>query len=161
MKQLLKMQLGATRSVLKKNVDGLTHEESLVAPSDGGNCANWVAGHLVRAYDDFLDSIGQDRVLSEEESAPYKRGCAPLTDPTEAIGLDRLLEAFDESHHRTMQAISSLPDDRWTDPAPYSPGNNPEETLGSLLYVLAFHQAYHVGQLGILRRLSGLEGAIK
>jgi uncharacterized damage-inducible protein DinB len=34
-------------------------------------------------------------------------------------------------------------------------------TRAELLYVLAFHQAYHAGQLAISRRIAGLEGAVK
>jgi uncharacterized damage-inducible protein DinB len=30
-----------------------------------------------------------------------------------------------------------------------------------LLSLLAFHQAYHSGQLGIARRIAGMEGAVK
>jgi hypothetical protein len=47
-----------------------------------------------------------------------------------------------------------------SEPAPYSPGDNPDETLGSLLYLIAFHQAYHVGQLGLCRRLAGKSGGV-
>ena len=32
---------------------------------------------------------------------------------------------------------------------------------GELLNVLAYHQAYHVGQLGVVRRIAGLEGKVK
>ncbi len=31
--------------------------------------------------------------------------------------------------------------------APFSPGDNPEETVGSLLAGLVFHEGYHCGQL--------------
>ncbi len=43
---------------------------------------------------------------------------------------------------------------------PDGPTGNPEETVGSLLAVVMFHQAYHSGQLGILRRIAGESGAI-
>ena len=37
-------QLGLTSYVLEKNVAGVSHEESLVNPSPGGSCLNWVVG---------------------------------------------------------------------------------------------------------------------
>jgi hypothetical protein len=46
-------------------------------------------------------------------------------------------------------------------PAPFSPSKNPKETLRSLLTTVLFHQAYHSGQTGLLRRIAGKEGAIK
>ncbi len=45
--------------------------------------------------------------------------------------------------------------------APFSPKDDENETVGSLLAGLAFHEAYHTGQLGILRRVSGADGAVK
>lgn len=35
-----------------------------------------------------------------------------------------------------------------------------DETMGSLLAAVLFHQAYHAGQLGILRRIAGESVAI-
>jgi hypothetical protein len=51
--------------------------------------------------------------------------------------------------------------DQMDKPAPISPTGNPKETVGSLLAALAFHEAYHVGQTGILRRVIGREGVVK
>jgi uncharacterized damage-inducible protein DinB len=36
-----------------------------------------------------------------------------------------------------------------------------ESTLGSKLFTFNFHESYHAGQLGILRRMLGKEGAIR
>jgi uncharacterized damage-inducible protein DinB len=44
--------------------------------------------------------------------------------------------------------------------APFSPSGNPKETVGSLMGVLAFHEVYHVGQVGMLRRWAGLERVV-
>ncbi|MBU1676531.1 DinB family protein, partial [bacterium] len=55
----------------------------------------------------------------------------------------------------------SLTEDRLDEPAPFSPGNDETETVGSLLAGLAFHESYHCGQLGLLRRLLGKDGVIK
>jgi len=35
------------------------------------------------------------------------------------------------------------------------------QSLGSKLAVLQFHEAYHAGQLGLLRRIAGKKGAIQ
>ncbi len=39
--------------------------------------------------------------------------------------------------------------------------NDEKETIGSLMAGMAFHEAYHCGQLGVLRRMAGAEGIIK
>ena len=33
--------------ILNRQTEGLTHQESLLQPQPGGNCLNWVVGHLV------------------------------------------------------------------------------------------------------------------
>lgn len=37
----------------------------------------------------------------------------------------------------------------------------PDDSRAELLNILAFHQAYHAGQLAICRRIAGLDGVIK
>jgi len=38
---------------------------------------------------------------------------------------------------------------------------DPNETVGTNLAVFAFHESYHVGQTGVLRRVAGKPGVIK
>lgn len=153
------MQFETAKWALHENVAGLTHDESLVTPRAGGNNLNWVVGHLVTAYNGILPAIGGEAIWSEEQVDPYKRGCEPL-DPEKAVPFDRLLADFDEAHDRVVAKSAELNDEALAQPAPFSPTNNPNETLGSLMHVIAFHQSYHAGQAGILRRVVGHEGAI-
>ncbi len=153
-------QLETAKWALHTNVAGLTHEQSLVTPEAGGNNLNWVVGHLITAYNGLLPAIGGEPVWSDEQAEPYKRGSEPLA-PEKAMPFDRVLADFDTAHDRVVAGIAVLDDEALATPAPYSPSNNPDETLGSLLQIVAFHQSYHVGQSGILRRVVGHEGAIQ
>ncbi len=62
-------------------------------------------------------------------------------------------------HYRGSD-LASLSDENLAAAAPFSPRNDPDETVGSLLTLIAFHQAYHTGQTGLLRRVAGHDGAI-
>jgi hypothetical protein len=44
--------------------------------------------------------------------------------------------------------------------APFSPTGNANETVGTLLASIEFHEAYHLGQTGLSRRLVGKAGAL-
>ena len=160
MSQMLMMQLEASKQIFQVNTDGVTHEESLHQPTESGNCLNWIAGHLVTTYNSVLPSLGEDLVWDEERTQIYKRGSDLLSNASEAVDFAEISEAFATSHDRVMRGIGKLASERWDEPAPYSPGNNPEETLGTLLHLIAFHQAYHVGQLGLGRRLVGKAGGV-
>lgn len=161
MSEMLMMQLEVTKQIFQVNTDGVTHEESLQQPTESGNCLNWIAGHLVTAYNSVLPSLGEDLVWDEGRTQTYERGSDPLTAAASAVGFADIVEAFGTAHDRVIRGIGSLAPDRWSEPAPYSPGNNPDETLGTLLHLIAFHQAYHVGQLGLGRRLLGKADGVK
>ena len=159
--EVFRHQAGMTRSVVRANVDGLTQEDSLVQPSPGGNCQNWVVGHLACIYNKVLPMLGQEQVMEEEALKRYDRGAPPIRDAAEALELRDLLTAFDKATERVVAGLAGLSPEALDRKAPESPSGNPNETVRSLLSTVFFHQAYHAGQTGILRRIAGKEGAIR
>lgn len=153
-------QAGMIRHVVRMNVDGVTQEESLIQPEPGGSCLNWVVGHLVNIYDATLPLLGQKPVMEEGALKRYARGTPPLKDPAEALELRDLMTAWDQAAERIDAGLAGLTAEVLDRPAPHSPSNNPNETVRSLLTTIFFHQAYHAGQAGLLRRIAGKEGAI-
>jgi uncharacterized damage-inducible protein DinB len=157
----LLQQAGMTRKIVRMNLEGISHEESLAQPKPGGNCMNWVLGHLLWVYDSLLPLLGQPRVAGDGELDHYVRGSSPIRQPSDALPLERLVAAWQTAADRVDSGISNLPPERLAEPSANSPSGNPNETVGSLLFTVMFHQAYHAGQLGILRRLAGRPGAVK
>lgn len=159
--EVFRHQARTTQAVVRMNVDGLTQEESLTQPSPGGNCLNWVVGHLACIYNQVLPLLGQEPVAAAEALKRYDRGAPPLRDGGEALELRDLLAAFDQATERFDAGLAGLAPEALDRKAPFSPGNNPNETVRTLLSTVLFHQAYHAGQTGILRRIAGKEGAIR
>lgn len=159
--ELLRMQADTARRFLRMNTEGITQAESLIQPKAAGNCMNWVVGHLLAVYHHVLLLIGQKPVLSESQLSRYERGSAPVKDMSSALDFNEMLTAWDETCKRIDAGLAALTTAQLDSPAPVSPMNNPKETIGSLLAFLSWHQAYHVGQTGVLRRVAGKEGAIK
>jgi uncharacterized damage-inducible protein DinB len=149
------------RDVVRANINGLSHEDSLVQPQPGGNCLNWVLGHLLSVYDGTLPLLGQQPVLGSEVLKHYVRGGEPIRDASEAIDLRQLVAAWNEAVERVDAGLAALGPDLLDQPAPSSPTGNPDETVRSLLTTVMFHQAYHAGQTAVLRRIAGKEGAIR
>ncbi len=79
--EVFRHQAQVIGQVLRINVAGLTQEESLIQPTPGGNCLNWVVGHLVCIYNDTLPLLGQERVREKDILKRYGRGTPPLQDP--------------------------------------------------------------------------------
>jgi hypothetical protein len=158
---VLRGQGAAIRGVLHRNVDGITHAESLQSPQCGGNCLNWVVGHLDCVNEQCLGLLGQPAVLGGAVLGRYERGKPELHEAAEALPLEKLMHAWDEQWARIDAGLAALAPEKLDAPAPFSPRNKSDETIGSLLAVLMFHQAYHTGQAGLLRRMAGKEGAIR
>jgi uncharacterized damage-inducible protein DinB len=159
--EIFTRQTRAIHGVVRRNVEGLTQEDSLNQPQPGGNCLNWVIGHLLSVYDLVLPALGQEPVMGTSALKRYERGSAELHEAGEAIPLADLMVAWDESAKRVEAGLGTLTAERMDEPAPFSPSKNPKETVRSLLTTVFFHQAYHTGQTGLLRRIAGKEGAIK
>jgi uncharacterized damage-inducible protein DinB len=159
--RVLRLQTRAVQGVLKRNVDGLTEEESLIQPQPGGNCLNWVVGHLLYVYDRVLPMLGQAPVLGTDTLKRYGRGTSQLENSSEAMDMQKLMAAWDEAANRVDAGLEGLTAEALDRPAPFSPNDDPQETVRTLLSKIFFHQAYHAGQTGLLRRIAGKEGAIR
>lgn len=157
---LLVAQLGFSHFVIKANAGGLTHADSLVQPAPGGNCMNWVLGHILVARNDLMEFLGLEPLWDTQAREPYRRGGPPLSDPEGATAFDQLLVDLDATQRALTEALGQVPIKRLAEKAPFSPTSDPNETVGSLLAGFVFHDAYHAGQTGLLRRITGREGAI-
>lgn len=156
----LKCQFEICSQVLKMAIDGISHDESLRSPDPAGNCANWTLGHIVLTRNQTLGLVGKESIFPEEKFDRYKRGSTPLTDENEATQFEELAEAYTKLHAAYAEGLDKLAPEALEPKAPFSPLNNPNETVGSLLATLVFHESYHIGQLGQQRRLVGKPGAV-
>jgi hypothetical protein len=154
-------QFGLCSYVLERNITGVSHEESLISPEPGGNCLNWVLGHVTRVRNSALGLFGQKPLFPMEEFGAYDdNGGVPFTTKT-ALPFDELKRRFKALQEPMVNGLNGISREAMDRSAPISPTGNPNETVGSLLAALAFHEAYHVGQTGLLRRVVGREGVVK
>ncbi|WP_420128940.1 DinB family protein [Longimicrobium sp.] len=157
---IYQQQAGMTQGVIRANTAGLTQKDSLVQPQPEGNCLNFIVGHVVNVYDKVLPLVGQEPVMGSAV-ARYERGSRPITDPAEALQLSDLLAAFDTQTERFQAGLATLTPEALERPMPGpDSGGELTETTRSLLGTILFHQAYHAGQTGVLRRIAGKPGAI-
>ena len=132
--------------VIRRQVDGLTHEDSLLQLPFRGNCLNWVLGHIVATRNRALALLGEPPIWSEAEAARYATGSEPITSNADALPLEKILRDLDCSQERLTAALRRATD-----------LNIPqgEDTVGEQLAFLHFHEAYHTGQTEMLRQLAG------
>lgn len=152
----LAFQLEWTQRTIGVNTEGVTHEESLVRPGSGGNCINWVLGHIVVHRGVMLTLLGQPPFWSDEEAEVYRRGSSGDLPASRLKPLDALRADLESSSTRLRAAMAAADDTVLRSPAPSG-----KLTVGERLAFLVFHEAYHTGQIGLLRRLAGRPGAIR
>jgi uncharacterized damage-inducible protein DinB len=137
---------------LKINLEGISDEESRLLPPSG-NSINWVVGHIVSNRQGILELAGETTHWIEADYAAYERGSNRL-EPNQARPLAGILADLDRSQEALVRGLERMGPAEMAVPK----GNS---TVGAHILFLQFHEAYHVGQTGLLRRLIGKTGAIR
>jgi len=147
---------------IKRNLDGVTQDESLIIPDAGGNCLNWVLGHILVARGMLLTMTGGAPVLMPEQAEHYRRGSSPIQTGDNVLDIGTLRGLLDDSQQQLIPAVVAMAEEDLAAPVPEQHRRPPlTGLLGEALIRLHYHEGYHNGQIGLLRRLAGKEGAIK
>ena len=146
---------------ISRNLQDLSNDDSLVLPDAGGNCLNWVLGHIVATRGGILMLAGTPPLLTGERMASYRRGSHP-EGTEEFVDLATLRGWLDDTQQQLIPALAALSEENLDRPVPEEQRRPPlTGTIGDALIRLHYHEGYHNGQIGLLRRLAGKEGAIK
>ncbi len=105
-------------------------------------------------------ALGAQVYLPRERARVYERGSAALTAESPVLPLEELVALYDRYRADHLARLARA------DAATLARGVpslfRPEilEPLGVFLSSLVFHEGYHVGQLGLIRRAIGKPGAM-
>ncbi len=155
------LQLELCHRVFEKNVGDVSHEESLARPEEGGNCLNWVVGHLTRTRNMALGTMGQKSPYPMSDFDPYDERTGVSFNRQNALPIEELRRRYSAMQEPLVKAISAMPAELLASKPPRNMTGDPNETVGSNLATFVFHESYHVGQTGVLRRVAGKPGVIK
>jgi uncharacterized damage-inducible protein DinB len=157
----LAYQLELTSRVLDMNTRDVSQEESLATPEEGGSCLNWVVGHMTRTRNMALGRMSQKAPFQMEDFAAYDdRGGVRFT-PRAALPFDELMRRFKAMQEPLVNAIKGMSPEALAAAPQRKMTGAPDETVGSQLATFVFHESYHVGQTGVLRRVAGKPGVVK
>ena len=150
--QILIRAFERSYNIIRQNVDGMTHEESLLQPPSGGNCLNWIVGHIVSARTGAMRTLGIEPIWTDEQRALYRGGSAPITaeNAHTAYRLEDLLSDLDRSQQAILTALYGKSFDDMC-----ALTDMPDRTVGESINYFAWHESYHTGQLEYPRNLAG------
>jgi uncharacterized damage-inducible protein DinB len=140
------------QEIIHLQLKDITHAESLLQPPFRGNCMNWVIGHILDVRQGWLNLLGLPGILTEDDQKTYGYGSEAITTAAQASHLDSLVKRLDESLAKLVSKLENITQadlDReveiWRGPLP----------LAQALSFFQWHEAYHTGQLELLRQLAG------
>lgn len=139
--------------VLGCQLNDLTNEDALRRTRNGaGSSITWIVGHLLSYRCQALVACGLEQADPYAEKFSFQ---TPASDGGDYPELIQLKKEWVELHGKLTSTLDQLTAEQLLADSPQAmPGDDP-----SLLGVLAFyawHEAYHMGAIGILRAEWGL-----
>ena len=158
--QILSRLYEANFKALMANLDGINDKDALILPPSGGNCINWIVGHILASRDAILNLLEKQPVFEDNQAILYKRG-SKVEDVTNLLPFGKLKAVLTESQKILIETFNRLNHIKINEvPEPESQEGKTASLIEKLAF-FQFHEAYHVGQTGLLRRIIGKKGAIQ
>ena len=143
-------ELKLNYGVIQAQLEGLTHEDTLLQLPFRGNCANWVLGHIVNSRGGMLKLLEVEPLWDESDYVPYKRESEPITGSEQALPLSKLLEDLVNAQEHLVARLKRISQDAFA----VTPEGD-DSTVGAQISFLSWHETYHTGQFEYLRQLAG------
>lgn len=124
-------------------------------PPGGGNTAHWILGHVVTSRRFMLRAGGHELALQPWEEH-FGRGAEPGADTSGYPSPEELIATFKADGDAISEHFPSMTQDQ-ADAAAPRPMPDGSDTVEGVLHFLYFHEIYHLGQIGLIRRMNGLE----
>ena len=136
---------------IKMQTEGLSHAHSMKQLPFPANCMNWNLGHIMVYREQYLGVIEGTSGADSSELAIYGAGSDPLTDSANAIPLATLIERLDASSARLKAAFQALPSAKLYEAYESHAGESLDDYLQ---FYVVVHEAYHLGQIEVLREFA-------
>jgi hypothetical protein len=161
-KKILLAQFDLHQVLFNNVLADINEEESNKSMASPMNSIKWLAGHLLWAQHSLaiignvkIDLPWRDHFYTEAGATDADRNAAPSKMPT----LQMIRDKWNEDAPEIKNDLEALPEEALNAVInakhPISPFDN---TLGGKWAFTNHHQAYTIGQIGILRRGLGKEG---
>ena len=142
---MLNYSLKFNRMLYEKGVKDLEQKDSLKAPSDLINSPNWIFGHVVATRSDLLKKMEIESNIPEEFLNAYRRGSKRIT-PDTAFDIKDIDGYFIKTDHKLVELLEEK-----------SSIEKLNTEVAEMILSYFLHEAYHLGQVGLVRRFLGKE----
>src|SRR5262245_43596924 len=151
MLQPLALIFKLNNNLIARSLEGLSDEDVWRQPSGSGNPIGWILGHLTETRAGMLTEMGT--AFDCGWSRAFQRG-SMLQDRSGYPARAAIEAAWKATHGAMRDAFANVAADQLTRPVSRRPVPG-VETLADLIAFCGFHESYHVGQVGFIRKQLG------
>ncbi|MGC4082860.1 MAG: DinB family protein [Vicinamibacterales bacterium] len=137
-------------SMVTRGLEGLADDEAWYQMDGKANPIAWIVGHLAETRAQMLGLLGAP--WDPGWGGRFKRGAARV-DRAAYPSVTEIAAKFDETHEAMRRAFAGLTPERLAAASPVNFAG--AQTVADLLAFFAFHEAYHLGQVGFVRKNLG------
>jgi hypothetical protein len=146
-------QFRETTRLYVRALDGVTRDALLTRPGPRSNPLIWVAGHLVQQRTRLLGALGPARQIPWDDL--FGTG-SMIGDLQRYPGIGELDAVWRSATEELLRRLETMTASSLFAPPPDWLRTQDGTLLGALSFA-AMHEAYHVGQMGFLRKWLGLD----
>ena len=140
--------------MLEMNSAGITDDMAGRRPAEGVSSPAWIMGHLTYSRRSLIARLGGSMAEEPIWKENYSRGGSG---EVSHLGFAALCQAFSATDEGRLAAPPGGQDWELPTPNQFCGSGQRLEQLVAFLYM---HECYHLGQIGLMRKLYGLKGAI-
>ncbi len=134
--------------LIRRFVDGISHEESVLQLPFAHNCLNWILGHIVTNRSHVLETVGAEHVWQDEVRELYHTDTPPIKPGDKAVQIGMLVDYLNESVRLLHEALDDVSDEILEETHTNYRG---DKTRYAHLTGFHWHESFHLGQLEILK----------
>jgi|ERR1700752_770021 len=141
----------ANTDIINKAIADVKAEDWFRTPGDDSNHLMWLLGHVVVHRGLVLKNLGLD--WNPSWAPLFARG-ADRVDDAAYPSIDEMRNAWNQISEQLKTTLNESADDVFAKPVPAGLPSFDKKVSG-LVAFLAFHDAYHTGQVSFLRKWLG------
>lgn len=145
--------LEGEHEIMRQQTADLNQADSLLQPQPGGNCLNWVMGHLVVNLFEILEILEGELPEDLPDLTRYRIGSEPIQGEGDGVlSLQELIESYTELNNAVLNRLGGMSEADFEQEVDFWQG---KKQRGYVAFFYFFHHTYHLGQLEYLRNLAG------
>jgi hypothetical protein len=148
----LKAQFDFHTRLFNNVTEGITDQESNTRPNGHINHIKWIAGHMLNTR---LNSITKMTGGQADDTYMAQFGRGVSLDPNASYpSMEEIISKWNAASPMISERLNNIPEDILASKAPVQ-SPIADDTIRGLFSFLISHEAYHVGQLSLLRKMNG------